>query len=201
MEPRTSRSRRRSPTCSSSSRVPARGGHLGTRREEEQAKLREHYSRMFYRAVLNATKRSARAIKKRVGSRASGRLPLRRAPLLRRQRRAAIPHVSMTPTLDDIQAAINRCCRAILAIAKALVVGRRPRPRAGATIFDDIARDKEIVKMVLLLTGSIEGAKRQVFDYLETFLQYDWLWQGQQGRRVRGLHARRSRRSRTSRPS
>ena len=30
--------------------------------------------------------------------------------------------------------------------------------------------------MVLLLTGSVEGAKRQVFEYLEKFLQYEWLW-------------------------
>ena len=30
--------------------------------------------------------------------------------------------------------------------------------------------------MVLLLTGSFEGAKRQVYEYLDTFLQYEWLW-------------------------
>lgn len=47
---------------------------------------------------------------------------------------------------------------------------------AGLTIFDEIAKDKEIVKTVLLLTGSFEGAKRQVYEYLETFLQYEWLW-------------------------
>merc|ERR550514_964015 len=40
--------------------------------EEEQAKLREHYGRLMYRAVLNCTKQSLIAIKKRVGSRSSG---------------------------------------------------------------------------------------------------------------------------------
>ena len=29
---------------------------------------------------------------------------------------------------------------------------------------------------MLLLAGSVEGAKRQVYEYLETFLQYEWLW-------------------------
>ena len=82
--------------------------------EEEQAKLREHYGKLMYRAVLNATKSSLAHIKKRIGSRASGgecsaappttttsptpspstspsRLPLHRAPLLRRRRRAHDP--------------------------------------------------------------------------------------------------------------
>eukprot|EP00966_Prymnesium_polylepis_P038558 895013-Prymnesium_polylepis.1 len=40
--------------------------------EEEQAKLREHYGRLMYRAVLNCVKTSLAAIKKRVGSRSSG---------------------------------------------------------------------------------------------------------------------------------
>ena len=83
----------------------------------------------------------------------------------------------MSPTLDEIQVAINRCSRAILGTAKHLTVWSSPQLRAaGATIFDEIAKDKEIVKMVLLLTGSFEGAKRQVYEYLETFLQYEWLW-------------------------
>lgn len=83
----------------------------------------------------------------------------------------------MTPTLDDIQSSINRCSRAILRTAKQLIVWTTPEVRSsGVTIFDEIAKDKEIVKMVLLLTGSVEGAKRQVYDYLETFLQYEWLW-------------------------
>ena len=45
--------------------------------EEEQAKLREHYGKLMYRAVLNATKSSLAHIKKRIGSRASGGAVLR----------------------------------------------------------------------------------------------------------------------------
>ena len=32
--------------------------------------------------------------------------------------------------------------------------------------------------MVLLLTGSIEGTKIQVHEYLETFTKYEMLWKG-----------------------
>ena len=47
-------------------------------------------------------------------------------------------------------------------------------------MFDALAADREVVRMVLLLTGSVEGAKRQVYDYLEAFSKYQWLWKGNQ---------------------
>ena len=145
--------------------------------EEEQAKLREHYGRLMYRAVLNCVKTSLAAIKKRVGSRSSGGFLFLERPFFDVDVELTIPHVSMTPTLDEIQTSINTCCRKILRVSKQLVVWSTADAAArGLTIFDELAADKEIVKMVLLLTGAMEGAKRQVFEYLERFLQYDWLW-------------------------
>lgn len=49
--------------------------------------------------------------------------------------------------------------------------------KAGAaTYYDMIARDKEIVKVVLLLTGSIEGTKESVLEYISSFDKYKFLW-------------------------
>lgn len=49
--------------------------------------------------------------------------------------------------------------------------------KAGATTYYDmIARDKEIVKVVLLLTGSIEGTKESVLEYISSFDKYKFLW-------------------------
>ena len=44
------------------------------------------------------------------------------------------------------------------------------------TFFDLIAKDPEIVKNVLLLTGAIEGTKESVREYMRSFGRYDWLW-------------------------
>lgn len=44
------------------------------------------------------------------------------------------------------------------------------------TYHDLIARDKEVVKSVLLLTGSIEHIKQQVAEYLANFDKYSFLW-------------------------
>ena len=47
---------------------------------------------------------------------------------------------------------------------------------APPTFYELISRDKEIVKVVLLLTGSIEGAKQGVLDYTATFDKFAFLW-------------------------
>ena len=148
-------------------------------RSKEAAKLREYYSRMFYRATLNATKRALQDVKKRVGSKSSGGFLFIDRPIFDVNVELSIPSVSLFPPLDDFQEAINRSCRAILGIGKSLAVWTTPADKAEQrTLFEALARDREIVTMVLLLTGSMEGAKRQVFDYLKTFRAYDWLWQG-----------------------
>ena len=157
---------------------PLKEGVVG-RRARDGAKLRGHYSRMFYRAVLNCTKAALRAFKQRVGSRASGGFLFIDRPIFDVNVELSIPQVSMSPTLDEVQAAINRACRAILAIAKGLPMWATDEDKVfGRTVFDALAQDTEVVVMVLLLTGSLEGAKRQVHEYLSTFGRYDRLWQG-----------------------
>ena len=40
-----------------------------------------------------------------------------------------------------------------------------------------IAQDKEIVKVILLLTGSIQGTKNKINEFLNKFNKFQWLWQ------------------------
>ncbi|KAA0176015.1 hypothetical protein FNF27_02407 [Cafeteria roenbergensis] len=44
------------------------------------------------------------------------------------------------------------------------------------TFFDRITTDIEVVRVVLLLTGSVQGTRSQVREYLESFKQFEWLW-------------------------
>jgi dynein heavy chain len=39
-----------------------------------------------------------------------------------------------------------------------------------------IAKDREIVKVILLLTGSIQGAKNIVNNFLQSFDKFSHLW-------------------------
>jgi hypothetical protein len=45
------------------------------------------------------------------------------------------------------------------------------------SFYDMIAQDKEIVKVILLLTGSIHGTKNTVTQYLDNFRKFSWLWE------------------------
>jgi dynein heavy chain len=89
-----------------------------------------------------------------------------------------IPNVSMNPSLEDIQDAINTTAKKVLACSKELKAWSAEHSSADSpdTFFDHLASDKEIVKSVLLLTGSIEGTKTQVLGYVATFDKYNFLW-------------------------
>ena len=143
--------------------------------------LRQHYNRMMYLSLLNATKSSFYILKKRLSSRGSSLLRTLHVerPLWEVSVELASPNVTINPSLEEIQAAINRCAINVLRCSKRIY-------RWGQNRKDDlsrldsfhqlIAQDKEIVKMVLLLTGSVEGTKNKVHEHLDQFIRYAFLW-------------------------
>lgn len=46
----------------------------------------------------------------------------------------------------------------------------------GLSFYEEIAKNKEVVKVVLLLTGGVHGLKKQVMEYLSHFRKYEHLW-------------------------
>uniref|UniRef100_A0A7S0HBM9 Uncharacterized protein n=1 Tax=Hanusia phi TaxID=3032 RepID=A0A7S0HBM9_9CRYP len=142
-------------------------------------KLRSHYERLMYTAVLHATKSSFWALKDRLGSRqASGVLVMQR-PFFEVEVELSVPHIQMNPSLEDVQSAVNRAALHILRATKKVYIWGQDRENVKhlQSFHRQIAQDKEIVKIVLLLTGAVEGAKIHVADYLKTFDQYNYLWQ------------------------
>lgn len=145
---------------------------------EEMSKLRRHYNRLMFKAILAATTRSLQVVKKRVGSRTSSGGMQADRPFFNVDVELQPPAVLMNPSLDEVQEAINRAAIAVLKFSKQLLQwGDKNLPEADREAFyPEIARNKEIVKVVLLLTGGIHGLKQEVYDYLQTFRQHDYLW-------------------------
>lgn len=111
-----------------------------------------------------ATQRSFYAMKRRLGSKAATGIFYMERPFFDVDVELKVPNVSMNPTLEEIQEAINTTAKKILGTSKKLRCwGMSHGP---ATYYDLIARDKEVVKVVLLLTGSVEGTKQQVSNHL-----------------------------------
>ena len=146
--------------------------------ETEVEKLKEYWNNLLYQALLKATKQSLNTLKKRVGSRGSTGFLFVEKPFFEVDVGVSTPSVVLEPSLDDIQRAINKAAQAVLSCSKWLydwdqsdlpVENRR-------TFFSRITRDIEIVRVVLLLTGSVGTTKLQVQSFLSGFGLYDWLW-------------------------
>ncbi|RHY51106.1 hypothetical protein DYB38_003376 [Aphanomyces astaci] len=151
-------------------------------RTDCQVTFRNHYKTLMYRALVNCTKTSLNAIKKRVRNVCSkagtGFLFLER-PFFEVDVQLSVPSVRLSPSLDDIQRAINRSAVAVLKCSKTLFTwGQQDLfPESSrVTFFDRLGCDTEIIKVALLLTGALHGTKNQVHDYLGAFKKYDWLW-------------------------
>ena len=74
-----------------------------------------------------------------------------------------------------VQSAVNRAALHILRATKKVYIWGQDRSNTKhlQSFHRQIAQDKEIVKIVLLLTGAVEGAKTHVNDYLKTFDRYN----------------------------
>lgn len=81
----------------------------------------------------------------------------------------------LLPVVDSV------CSWHVTVVLQILSCGKQLQVWGGqggaTTYYDMIARDKEIVKVVLLLTGSIEGTKESVLEYISSFDKYKFLWQ------------------------
>ena len=73
-----------------------------------------------------------------------------------------VPNVSMNPALEEIQSAINSCAKTILITSKSLPCWGQTE---ASTFYEFIVQDKEIVKSILRMTGSVDGIKNQVRVY------------------------------------
>eukprot|EP00884_Botryococcus_braunii_P007425 jgi/Botrbrau1/16684/Bobra.0317s0002.1 len=144
--------------------------------ERECSLFCRHHSRLMYQALLTATKTSLAAMRKRLGSRSGAGFLFVERPFFDVNVELCVPHVTMRPTLEEIQGAINATAKKVLAAGRNLKVWGGD-PNAAPTYDCMIAQDKEIVKVVLLLAGSIEGTKHGIKEYVSTFEQYSFLWQ------------------------
>merc|ERR1719424_295159 len=161
--------------------------------ESEIIKVKAHYNWSMYQALLNSTKRSLNTMKMRLASRAKDgcRMP---PAFFEVDLQLDGLGVRLMPSVSDIQAAINGGAVAVLKCSKMieawdtvtipknvqLILNPNLPPVQGTgsqgTFYDRIAQDREILKVLLLLTGSIQSAKNQCDEYLSEFSTYEWLW-------------------------
>lgn len=184
-------------------------------------KLKDHYNHFIYQALLNSSKNSLNALKKRMVSKGGASSILNSSkPFFEVDVQLVPPSgCSLSPSLDEIQECISRsacamlgCYRSVLdwdqecgpgdggadgagnaavAVVAAETTTTASTPASSSSsspptslspsssprnFFDRITKDIELVRVVLLLTGCIQGVRNTVAEYLSSFGEYDWLW-------------------------
>lgn len=144
---------------------------------EEIQKLSKYYNWSMYQALLHATKYSLNQMKERIcGRRNAPKQVLK--PFFEVDVHLDGDTCTLKPTLEEVQSAINRAASHVLKSTKRVQNwNQKDIPEDQREPFYDwIAKDKEIVKVILLLTGSIQGTKNNVKKFLDSFERYNWLW-------------------------
>ena len=144
---------------------------------EEIQKLSKYYNWSMYQALLHATKYSLNQMKERIcGRRNAPKQVLK--PFFEVDVHLDGDTCTLKPTLEEVQSAINRAASHVLKSTKRVQNwNQKDIPEDQREPFYDwIAKDKEIVKVILLLTGSIQGTKNNVKKFLDSFEKYNWLW-------------------------
>jgi dynein heavy chain, axonemal len=146
--------------------------------ENEVAVVFRHFNSMTYQALLNCVKVSLNYVKKRTCSRIGANVLFSQKPFFEVDVSLSVPSARLSPSLDDIQGAINRAAVAVIGSAKKMWQwNQKDIPdKEKSTFFDVLGQDLEIIKTVLLLTGALHGTKNLLYDYLRGFKKYDWLW-------------------------
>eukprot|EP00930_Biecheleria_cincta_P100463 TRINITY_DN920_c0_g1_i2.p1 TRINITY_DN920_c0_g1~~TRINITY_DN920_c0_g1_i2.p1 ORF type:complete len:4610 (-),score=1017.36 TRINITY_DN920_c0_g1_i2:106-13935(-) len=161
--------------------------------ESEIIKVKAHYNWSMYQALLATTKMSLHKVKERLSAR---RLPDGSEPpaFFEIDLQLNGLGVCLQPSIEEIQAAISGGAVAVLKCSKMieawdtvtiprnvqLLLNPNLPPVRGTgsqgTFYDRVAQDNQILKVVLLLTGSIQSARNGRDQYLKQFEPWSWLW-------------------------
>ena len=148
---------------------------------EETRKIKRYYFWYLYNALLHATQNSLNTMKYRIcGGKTGSNAKL--TPFFEVDIQLSGGEVRLNPSLEEIQKAINKSATAVIKCTKTLYNwdqqqnSTEEKEDKRQSLYEMIAQDKEIVKVILLLTGSIQGTKNKINSILSNFNQFEWLW-------------------------
>ena len=140
------------------------------------------YSRQNFESILSCVKASLLAVKGKVAHHNlmfGGIMIENPEPIFRVSMELSVPNIVISPPVDQIHKMVNQVAINILNAPKSVYCWRQDRSRPVADLknfFFDVARNKDIVKVILLLTGSFAGLQKQVTEYLDQFYEFEYLW-------------------------
>ncbi len=139
--------------------------------EDDVNRLQQHYNHFLYQSLLHAAKNSLTLLKKRLTSSSS-------EPFFELNVELVNNKIALSPSLEEIQNCVNNGAFLVLkSLRKLYDWGQDDVPaESRRSFFNQITNDFEIVRVVLLLNGSIQAAASRSADFLQAFEKHSWLW-------------------------
>eukprot|EP00759_Apiculatamorpha_spiralis_P009111 PhF_6_TR15928/c0_g1_i1/m.24700/K10408/DNAH; dynein heavy chain, axonemal len=140
------------------------------------SKVLMHFNRLTYKALLNATTTSFQTLRHRISTIPLSRMPFTKpvSPMFETHVELHKPSVVLHPSVDEVQLCVNQVVSAALNLMKG--VGSWASLPESRSFYEEIARNKEVVKVVLFLTGALYNLRNQVNEYLSSFDRFSNLW-------------------------
>ncbi|KAI8924469.1 dynein heavy chain and region D6 of dynein motor-domain-containing protein, partial [Entophlyctis helioformis] len=155
--------------------------------------LRLAYESVYYNAnyqnfeaLVQCTKSSLDTLRARLGTYTSNqynKAPTQK-PFFRAELVLVIPNVVLQPKLEDIQGALNKAGNMVVDVAKKLNLNWRvfldaPDDHATGHYPEDtsqVANNKDVLKVIMMLSSTVNSMKKDVEYHREQFAKYDFLW-------------------------
>ena len=146
--------------------------------ESEFNKVIYYYQTMMYHSILSCIKTSLNKLKDRASSRSS-KLFLLDTALFEVNLSLIVPNVEIKPSLNEIQDSINFIAKRVIHTTQNINdwgVNEDGSKRDIIPFFSKLSSDKNVVVVLLLLTGAVEDTKQFVKSHLEKYKKFSWLW-------------------------
>lgn len=140
----------------------------------ESGKLREHYNTFVLKALLSSAKDSLNALKRRISPKGGSNILNTSKPFFDVEVQLMPPTVSISPSIEDIQFCAYSTAREVLQGYASIL--NWDTQSSNVTFFCRMVEDMNLVRQATLFTGCVQGIKKNVDDYLQSFSKYDWLW-------------------------
>uniref|UniRef100_A0A4X1TUI0 AAA+ ATPase domain-containing protein n=1 Tax=Sus scrofa TaxID=9823 RepID=A0A4X1TUI0_PIG len=107
-------------------------------------------------------------------------------PIFRASITLAIPNITMAPVLEDIQQTLNKVVECVVTITKGvrqwsntleMASENLPIPVQNRNYYKNVSDNKEIVKLVSVLSTIITSTKKEVIASMDCFKRYNHIWQ------------------------
>ncbi|TNN79750.1 Dynein heavy chain 5, axonemal [Liparis tanakae] len=155
--------------------------------EEEAQELLSYFNHRNVDALLRLTRNTLEMLRKRihasslthflaeVDSSSRGKNSSQQA-IFRVNVTLSIPKIAMVPALEEVQQALNKAVECVVSVNKGVSQWSKDRISKARNYYKSVSDNKEIVKLVSVLSTSISSTKKEVMTALDRFSRYHHIW-------------------------